>query len=77
MQADWTNPDPVISDFLAEHGRYGIPFNIVYGPRRPEGIVLPELLTTGAVLSAIAEVADDRLLVRLGLQDWIERGRTG
>jgi suppressor for copper-sensitivity B len=77
MQADWTNPDPVISDFLAEHGRYGIPFNVVYGPRRPEGVILPELLTTDAVLRAIAEVADDQLLVRLGLEDWAERRQAG
>ena len=49
MQADWTNPDPKIADFLGRHGRYGIPFNIVYGPGAPAGIVLPELLTTEAV----------------------------
>ena len=50
MQADWTNPDPTIADFLGRHGRYGIPFNIVYGPGAPAGIVLPELLTTEAVI---------------------------
>ena len=35
MQADWTNPDPKIADFLGRHGRYGIPFNVVYGPAAP------------------------------------------
>ncbi len=77
MQADWTNPDSVISDYLAAHGRYGIPFNIVYGPLRPDGVVLPELLSRDAVLEAFAEVADDPLLVRLGLRDWVGRRPSG
>lgn len=53
MKADWTNPDPTISAFLERHGRYGIPFNIVYGPAAPEGIPLPELLSDAEVLSAL------------------------
>jgi len=55
MVADWTRPSTVISRYLAEHGRYGIPFNIVYGPNAPDGIALPELLTRSAVLDAIAK----------------------
>ena len=54
MRADWTRPDDAIADYLRGHGRYGIPFNAVYGPAAPEGIALPELLTEGAVLGAIA-----------------------
>jgi suppressor for copper-sensitivity B len=57
MKADWTNPDPEIADFLGRHGRYGIPFNIVYGPGAPAGIVLPELLTTEAVAAALDQAA--------------------
>jgi suppressor for copper-sensitivity B len=57
MKADWTNPDPKIAEFLGRHGRYGIPFNIVYGPGAPAGIVLPELLTTEAVTSALDQAA--------------------
>ena len=57
MKADWTNPDPKIADFLGRHGRYGIPFNIVYGPGAPAGIVLPELLTTEAVTNALDQAA--------------------
>lgn len=53
MKADWTNPDPKIADFLGRHGRYGIPFDIVYGPGAPAGIVLPELLTSEAVTTAL------------------------
>ena len=57
MKADWTNPDPRIADFLGRHGRYGIPFNIVYGPGAPAGIMLPELLTTEAVTAALDQAA--------------------
>lgn len=53
MVADWTNPDPVISAYLASFGRYGIPMNVVYGPAAPQGIVLPELLSSDAVLEAL------------------------
>ena len=54
MKADWTRPDPAISNYLAAFGRYGIPFNIVYGPKAPRGVPLPELLTSGAVFDAVA-----------------------
>ena len=54
MRADWTRPDPVIARYLETNGRYGIPFNIVYGPAAPEGIALPELLSTDAVLDALS-----------------------
>lgn len=53
MQADWTRPDENIRRFLEDNGRYGIPFDIVYGPAAPEGIALPEVLTTQAVLDAM------------------------
>jgi suppressor for copper-sensitivity B len=60
MRADWTSPDPAIADYLAAYGRYGIPFNIVYGPSMPAGIALPELLTDAAVLNALAEADQGR-----------------
>jgi suppressor for copper-sensitivity B len=53
MVADWTKPDPAISRYLAAFNRYGIPLNVVYGPKAPEGIVLPELLSSDAVIQAI------------------------
>lgn len=53
MVADWTKPDPAISRYLGHFNRYGIPLNVVYGPRAPEGIVLPELLTSDAVIQAL------------------------
>lgn len=53
MKADWTRPDAAIAAYLAGFGRYGIPFNVVYGPKAPQGIALPELLTDSVVLDAL------------------------
>ena len=53
LQADWTLPNKKIASFLASYGKYGIPFNIVYGPNSPNGIVLPELLTSKIILRAL------------------------
>ena len=50
-------PNDGIARFLAANDRYGIPFNAVYGPGAPTGIVLPELLTEHAVLDALAKAA--------------------
>jgi suppressor for copper-sensitivity B len=54
MRADWTRPDPAIAAYLRAHGRFGIPFNVAYGPGAPGGVELPELLTERAVLEALA-----------------------
>ncbi len=59
MRADWTRPDARITAYLAAHGRYGIPFNIVYGPGAPDGVPLPELLSEDSVIKAL-----DRASVR-------------
>ncbi|MCY4179950.1 MAG: thioredoxin family protein [Litoreibacter sp.] len=55
MLADWTKPNEEILAYLQMHGRYGIPFNIVYGPDAPDGIALPELLTPSVVMDAIEQ----------------------
>lgn len=54
MRGDWTQPNPQILSYLKANGRFGIPFNIVYGPSAPQGIALPEFLTKDAVIEAIA-----------------------
>jgi suppressor for copper-sensitivity B len=53
MRADWTRPDDRIASFLVAYGRYGVPFNIIFGPGAPEGISLPELLDAKTVLAAL------------------------
>ena len=60
-RADWSRPNPLIANYLRRFGRYGIPFDVVYGPGRPQGEALTELLTTSALLHAIdrASVRDD------------------
>lgn len=53
MQADWTNRDAAIGEFLADHGRYGIPFYLLYRPGA-QPLVLPELLTKQILLDALS-----------------------
>jgi suppressor for copper-sensitivity B len=54
MKADWTNRDDEIGKFLADHGRYGIPFYVLYRPGQ-EPRVFSELLTKETVLAAVKE----------------------
>ncbi|MEX2641891.1 MAG: protein-disulfide reductase DsbD domain-containing protein [Acetobacterales bacterium] len=60
MRGDWTSPDAAIADYLAGFGRYGIPFNAVYGPALPQGRALPELLTVEMVLDAVDAAGNPR-----------------
>jgi suppressor for copper-sensitivity B len=53
MRGDWTRPDPALTRYLQGFGRYGIPFDAVYGPGRPAGETLPELLSADNVLQAL------------------------
>jgi suppressor for copper-sensitivity B len=55
MRADLTNHDPNIIKYLHSFNRFGIPLNVVYGPKAPQGIVLPELLSTSKLLDALSK----------------------
>ncbi|UTZ37864.1 cytochrome C biogenesis protein [Vibrio campbellii] len=57
LKGDWTHPNGSVSDFLRAHGRFGVPFNIVYGPAAPEGIPLPVILTDYVVVKAIEQAS--------------------
>ena len=57
MRGDWTSPNEAISQYLASFGRYGIPFDAVYGPGMQEGKALPELLSQDMVLQAVDRAA--------------------
>ncbi len=59
MKADWTNRDDGIARFLAEHGRYGIPFYMLYRPGRAPHLY-GELLNAAEVARVIAESAAAR-----------------
>ena len=57
LKGDWTRQDPAITAFLRQHGRDGVPLYVYYPPGHPlgkDGHVLPQLLTEGTVLGAIA-----------------------
>jgi suppressor for copper-sensitivity B len=62
MQGDWTRPDAKIAAYLKSFGRFGIPFNAVYGPGSPNGEPLAELLTTDAVLEGLKKASNGSLL---------------
>lgn len=55
MRGDWTLPSDEISRYLESFGRYGIPFNAVYGPSAPAGLALPEILTVDRVLETLEQ----------------------
>jgi suppressor for copper-sensitivity B len=56
MKADWTNRNDEIGKFLAEHGRYGIPFYLLYRPGQ-EPRVFSELLTKEGLQEAVRVAA--------------------
>lgn len=53
MKGDWTTPSDRVTDYLQSNGRYGVPFNIVYGPDAPKGIALPVILNSDTVVNTI------------------------
>jgi thiol:disulfide interchange protein len=56
MRADWTNRSDAIARFLADNGRYGIPFYMLYRPGR-QPVVFSELPTKTAILAALDAAA--------------------
>ena len=56
MRGDWTNVDPAISAFLAEHKAVGVPLYVVYGPGAPPR-VLPTVLSQAIVEDALLRAA--------------------
>lgn len=52
MEADWTNRDTEISDYLASFGRNGVPLYVYY-PAQGEPVILPQLLTPKMVTDII------------------------
>jgi thiol:disulfide interchange protein DsbD len=55
LKGDWTNQDSEITQYLNKFDRQGVPLYVYYGPRdnetgqRPEPVVLPQILTSGAI----------------------------
>jgi suppressor for copper-sensitivity B len=59
MKADWTNRNEEIAAFLAEHGRYGIPFYLLYRPGR-DPHVFSELPSKDGLVATVREAAGGR-----------------
>ncbi|MGY3572692.1 protein-disulfide reductase DsbD family protein [Vibrio paucivorans] len=53
MRGDWTTPSDSVTKYLQSNDRFGVPFNIVYGPKYPNGIPLPVILNSDVVMDAI------------------------
>ncbi len=54
MKADWTNRNETIANYLADFGRYAIPFYVLYRPNQ-EPHVFGELLTKRTVIKVLEE----------------------
>jgi thiol:disulfide interchange protein len=45
LVGDWTDGDPVLGRFIAQHNRAGVPLYLWYAPAAPAPRVLPQVLT--------------------------------
>jgi len=59
MEGDWTVRSENVTGYLQSNGRFGVPFNIVYGPRAPNGIPLPVILSGDAVMNVIKQASGE------------------
>jgi suppressor for copper-sensitivity B len=57
MKGDWTKASTEVTQYLQQYHRFGVPFNIVYGPGAPLGIALPVILSADEVASAIKQAS--------------------
>ncbi|PME21577.1 cytochrome C biogenesis protein [Vibrio cyclitrophicus] len=53
MKGDWTTPSESVTQYLQSNGRFGVPFNIVYGPSYKSGIPLPIILDSDTVVQTL------------------------
>ncbi|MFC0401413.1 protein-disulfide reductase DsbD family protein [Paraburkholderia rhizosphaerae] len=53
MRADWSRYDPKIAQYVQGFGRFGIPLDVVYGPGKPQGQLLPEVLQPSTLFAAL------------------------
>jgi thiol:disulfide interchange protein DsbD len=56
MKADWTRHDEAITQALTALGRSGVPAYALYTPGQSDPAMLPEVLTPGVVLGALAKL---------------------
>jgi thiol:disulfide interchange protein DsbD len=56
FRADWTREDPAITQALTALGRSGVPVYALYAPGQSVPSLLPQVLTPGIVLDAVAKL---------------------
>ena len=56
IRADWTKPDKNIDNFLKKFNKFGIPFNIFFSSKYPDGVILSEILTEKEIIQAINKI---------------------
>lgn len=54
LEADWTNQDSEITDYLSSFGRSGVPLYVFY-PKTGESKILPQILTETIIVEAISQ----------------------
>lgn len=60
LRGDWTQPSAEITRFLRQRGSAAIPFNQIYGPQQPQGIVLSPLLDRDVLLTVLADARGNK-----------------
>lgn len=53
MLADMTKPHPVAEQYLTQRGIASVPFNIIFSPAHPEGMMMPPELTFHEYIAAL------------------------
>jgi thiol:disulfide interchange protein len=56
FKADWTRQDPAITQALTDLGRSGVPVYALYTPGQTAPTLLPQVLTPGIVIDALAKL---------------------
>jgi thiol:disulfide interchange protein DsbD len=56
LRADWTREDPAITQALTDLGRSGVPVYALYTPGQSTPQLLPQVLTPGIVMDAVAQL---------------------
>jgi thiol:disulfide interchange protein DsbD len=53
LRGDWTQRNEEITRFLSRYDRVGVPFYVLYSPKNPNGVALPEVLTKSSFIDWI------------------------
>ena len=53
VRGDWTKPNKAIDKYLKNNNKFGIPFNIFYSSKYPNGIILSEILSEKEIVDTI------------------------